>query len=506
MKRYTAINIGPIIAAFGLARKPRELWAASFMFSYLMEKIIMHINNRYKELTLVSPVIVDRAISMVGLENGVGLYPDRAFYAGDVDICELSKDLTTISKVVAKKLLKSNDEKKYSNLANYFNIMITAVEARCESEAISKLNKQLDVVELCDTNRCDVAEFEVLELITKRRASELFKIANSADRNNFDVYSLCQYAAIELAKDFMKERGNDDFENVFYGRFSDNKQFKSRHKYICIVQADGDNVGKIVSHKDLKDGELPKISKALLEFGSKACKKIEDYGGLPIYAGGDDLLFIAPVVGKTTQNIFELINGIDECFAPVADTINEYGLSFDNESIRASMSYGVSITYYNFPLYEAWEAARNLLFGVAKSVTKKDAIAWKLQKHSGSTFEGTIHKGKQNNEINKLYSSFIELLRVDQQEKEVSVVAHKLRELEDILKMLQRNNTYNRISRVDALFDNILDSNINTNYITSVKDLLVELLNCEKAEELTKTIYGMVRTAKFIKGEELKDE
>ena len=77
---------------------------------------------------------------------------------------------------------------------------------------------------------------------------------------------------------------------------------KSYHKYFCIVQADGDNMGKTI-----QNGNVAAISTALIQYAAAAVPKISDYGAMPIYAGGDDLLFIAPVVGKDGKNIFDLI-------------------------------------------------------------------------------------------------------------------------------------------------------------------------------------------------------
>ena len=71
-------------------------------------------------------------------------------------------------------------------------------------------------------------------------------------------------------------------------------------------------MGKIVS--SISADNVLKVSDALLEYGKKACEKIKSYGGLPIYAGGDDLLFIAPVNGKN-NNIFGLIDEIDKLYA-----------------------------------------------------------------------------------------------------------------------------------------------------------------------------------------------
>lgn len=99
-----------------------------------------------------------------------------------------------------------------------------------------------------------------------------------------------------------------------------------------------------------------------MRFGESACTLINNYGGLPIYAGGDDLLFIAPVCGKESKTIFDLIEEIDKEYKEkIQDMVEE------RINIKTSMSYGISIIYYKYPLYEAWEIARNMLFGVAKN-------------------------------------------------------------------------------------------------------------------------------------------
>ncbi|KAA6314220.1 hypothetical protein EZS27_035130 [termite gut metagenome] len=64
------------------------------------------------------------------------------------------------------------------------------------------------------------------------------------------------------------------------------------------------------------------------------------------------------------------------------------------------MSYGLSITYYKYPLYEALALARKQLNEEAKNMPDKNAIAWNLRKHSGSSFSGKLGKG------NDLYHCF----------------------------------------------------------------------------------------------------
>ena len=61
----------------------------------------------------------------------------------------------------------------------------------------------------------------------------------------------------------------------------------------------------------MRNENLQAISKALVKYGIEATKIIDEFGGLPIYAGGDDLLFIAPVVGKDGTNIFDLLVKIE---------------------------------------------------------------------------------------------------------------------------------------------------------------------------------------------------
>ena len=225
--------------------------------------------------------------------------------------------------------------------------MTTSCEASHESDAIKKLNHQLDVMELCNNATDGHAAQTVYNIISKRANSPLFQLATGEDK--FVGPDLETIARREL--------------EAFVS-----KQINSHHKYFCIVLADGDNVGKTVSHPKLSGVQLKKISEGLMYFGDEATKLIKDYGGLPIYAGGDDLLFIAPVKGVDGTNIFEFLNKVEKvAFKDVQKAIKDCELNDKNGLlIEASLSFGISITYYKYPLYEALESARNLLFDVAK--------------------------------------------------------------------------------------------------------------------------------------------
>jgi len=90
-------------------------------------------------------------------------------------------------------------------------------------------------------------------------------------------------------------------EEMFEGKF------KQPHKYIAIVQSDGDNVGKLIKEiYKSNPAKIKEFSKALSDFALEAAEEIQKYGGETVYAGGDDLLFFAPVL-TPDSNIFILI-------------------------------------------------------------------------------------------------------------------------------------------------------------------------------------------------------
>lgn len=461
--KYTAINIGPIISTLQMARKPRELWAASYLFSFLMECIYKEIKNNNK---IISPAEPKKH------QLEVGLYPDRIYFEGEIDTNEkiINACYVFFEQLVAKKEVID---------LNYFNIMSTSCEATHESDAIEKLNHQLDVMELCNYATDGHATQTVYNIISRRAYSPLFQLATGEDK--FLVPDLETIARREL--DAYKE-----------------KQMKSHHKYFCIVVADGDNVGKTVSHPELSGVQLKKISDGLMYFGDKATELIKGFGGLPIYAGGDDLLFIAPVKGVDGTNIFEFLNKVEEvAFKNVQEVIKECELKDKNGNlIEASLSFGISITYYKYPLYEALESARKLLFDVAKNIKDKKAWAWSLRKHSGSSFDVAFSRKDE-----ELMKAFFALIKATTDDDLVSAVAHKLYQKDELSNMVLDSGSK---ARLNALFDNILEFKDNP-YFNAVKDLMPQLKKVISPEQHYATkLYSLLRTAKFIKGEELRDE
>ena len=519
--KYTAINIGPIIETLSMARKPRELWAASYMFSYLMECLI-------NEIGKVKGKVVSPALLKDSSVKNVGLYPDRVFVEGELDVDNVIRcALRTFSDGIGI------DE-------NYVNIMYVSIDQdpKDEESAIKKLNRLLDCTELCNRTVKDGSRKDVLNLIQRKYNSPFFELAKNSKR--FEVKSLAEIATYKLSKvnpvrwrelcNLLHEDDDEqDGEDEFYKgiKHSFKEEYHSYYKYVCVVQADGDNMGKIISL--LGSEQVKLLSEALLDYGSAASQMIEGYGGLPIYAGGDDLLLIAPVVsdytlkgtdGKADRkilNVFELVSAIDNLYNSIVDGklgVGDMKRPIDNKNnpIHTSLSYGLTISYYKYPLYEALGSAQSLLFNNAKKVNDKNAIAWCLRKHSGSGFIGTITK---NTSKNSVYSIFNELMECSVDESLVSAIAHKLRSNEDLLNILRDCNIINE--RICAFYKKIMEESVHDDdsYIGTTRRLLLALFSYyatytgeDKLEisAILEKMYGMLRTAKFINGEGDEDE
>lgn len=498
--KYTGINIGPIVSTISIGRKPREIWAASYMFSFLMECIIKEIP---KEVEIISPAVLT--------ENeyiGVGLYPDRVFVRGEFDaqpvVCKALDTFCSLTGV-------------NRDYVKVMHVSIEGKETEKDKESIKRLNQLLDCTELVNRAVDADARSSVLQLIQKKDESPLF--ARGHEKLRFSIPFLAEIATSSLENDAWKnlcnkyrgKAGNKDGdEDTFYQELKSllKKDYFSFYKYICIVQADGDNMGKIIS--SLSADKVKEVSQSLLNYGKAAYLQIKEYGGLPIYAGGDDLLFIAPVKSKK-DTIFGLIDKIDNLYRKqVDDSIEKFRPEDEKKNkLHTSLSYGLSISYYKYPLYEAFKDAIVQLFDKSKNVDGKDAVAWCLRKHSGSGFVGSLSKN------GTVYTLYKEIMTCSVEEKVISAIAHKLKNNENLLGVLLAGyrNTKSQDAlknRLENFYQKAMEDTGNSRYVTLSRSLLGELMMQADSEtgieQILENLYGMLRTAKFINGEGDKDE
>lgn len=483
---YSAINIGPIVDTLSLARKPRELWSASYLFSYLMKCIYEEVEKELGLEAIISPAKVEFTQDELKLPSNaraVGLYPDRIYFKGKIDPLVLRHN-------VRDKMIFEHTEIPF----DYFNTMCVTCEAAGDADAIRSLNRQMDALELFNMAPEVDAGNDVVPLLkaktkedgSKRAESRLFEIATG--KRLFEVNTLYDIARA--------------------GRIENEKSYD---RYVCIVQADGDNVGKTVSNPALPDGAVLKISQAMLEFGKEAAKMIDEFGGMPLYAGGDDLLFIAPVIGKDGRDIFQLVKELDNtAFKSVKEEVGRCNRTVDGDPVEASLSFGVSCNFVKYPLYEALEGARHLLFDIAKHWKErkvaggktipgpKNVIAWNLRKHSGGSFDFTFSMKDAT-----ISSKFRTLVSEMQDDDIVSALAHKLRENENLLKaVLESDDASNRL---DAFFDRTLEFQDNA-WFQTVRELIPIIYEAVGMDSLPAALYGLLRTAKFLHGEPVHED
>ncbi len=305
-------------------------------------------------------------------------------------------------------------------------------------------------------------------------------------------------------KEFLAELSRDS-------TFEDH--FRTYHKYVAIVYADGDNVGSILEEIGTDPEQIRTFSEKLTRFAARAALKIHQYGGAPVYAGGDDLLFFAPVSmmkarqpgDKNGYHIFDLLEMLDQEFKTSMAEYSEH---------NPSLSFGVSITYYAFPMGESLEQARYHLFGIAKKVPGKNALAYTIQKHSGNQFGGIFNFHSQT------YQHFKKIMNHDpdtENEKEMlKSVVYKLRASEGLLAHIGKEpqrvanfmvNSFNESIHLDD------DGNLRP-YLqwvgelipavyTDVEKIQKHLQGSTAAEKSIHQLFGLLRTVSFLKGEEI---
>ncbi|MGC8726024.1 MAG: type III-B CRISPR-associated protein Cas10/Cmr2 [Thermoplasmata archaeon] len=133
--------------------------------------------------------------------------------------------------------------------------------------------------------------------------------------------------------------------------------------YFSMLLMDGDSMGKLKS-KDPK-----KVSVCLSNFNKKVPDIVKKYKGVTIYAGGDDVLAMLPS------------NNAIEC---TTEIYKEFKRIFNTETINnATISAGLTISHYHYPLMSLYKESKRLLEEVAKEKNGRDSIAVSVIKPSG---------------------------------------------------------------------------------------------------------------------------
>lgn len=600
-KTYFALTIGPIYKTIGKGEKTREIWAASYLFSYLCRELLQTLISNglllEDDILLPSPKALKRDV-----KPGVGLFPDRILATFDKkNFEEVQKTIKSVKKKLADNIQEGIQ--KYDGydpyafhfgeelsqphlvgavsafLEDYFQVYSLEISDKDLGLANDKneplgivkcLNLYLDHLEL----RSGLSSYDPDPVKIFLRAvnhSFLLEDAFHKDVKKFD--SLIEIATTELrfirGKDawlfrgaydtivkekveeaILKERKEarsdklipKDYDDLLDQLFAIEGSFdylRTYHRYVAIVHADGDNMGKLIG--PMSETEIKDFSADLLKFADEANKIIAGqkythaspddwgYGGAPVYIGGDDLVFFAPVAsrdkGGKFQTIFHLIAKIDKCFTDIFNALkkDENGkvlegqyAKYKNAQKRPCMSYGISISYVKHPLKEAYQRSLKLMEHVKndkdnKQFESRNRLHFEVLKHSGQTYGGVIDKNHA-----KSFTTFLDLLEDKQRtiegkeaEQFVNSLTQALRRDAATVKAVARSP-----EQLEAYFTNTFNEPVHkshADYLNEVRKLLTDMFATYgtgdfaiSPDEVLSTFNGLLRFIHFIRDNEFR--
>ncbi len=444
MTNYIGITIGPIFDMMNLVSTPAALWATSYMFSTISKKTCEKL--RGKGITIVSPFFDSSENPLFDkYYDGIGLFHDRIIMKSEygegntVDFCLINRIKSEVLKEVSLSFGFKEDE-----LSNRILFVATEIPVNGNENPIMKGGKILDSLELprkisfceganpiidCftgnikgDSDSEEEPKTERNTKIIKKGTNEYIKAVATA--NGSTTLAVDGIGNLGIDKEHCLKINSTRWPMIY--RTKEGKMsIKSlpaiarsvwgssmkKHSYYAIVRSDGDNMSKIIERlpvdppsvsEDDKKGNpltLTDFSKICLEYCAEAAEKVESYRGVPIYSSGDDLLAIMPCDSGKQGTIFNFVDEINTLFknkfasfitmienenAKNKIEAEENGKEFEPISIP-SLSFGISICFKKFPLYEALDDSANLLFNIAKNQTEKNCTVIRLQKHSGQS-------------------------------------------------------------------------------------------------------------------------
>lgn len=393
---YYAITIGPVVDTISMSSKPLGLWFASYLFSEFSKQICKQLVGH---VSFFSPSYDSNWED----QNAVGKFHDRIIFTSNLKredienkVKEAIKELETVIfggknhySVNLKEYLTfhiavlTDEELKNENVIKAFGAILDSMEANqkiLSGRQISAMRSLINDMAPKTQEKRSNSKLETLNLFKEQKNSLYNDLLLLSDRgqeehNNVDITD--------------KEGKSKKVHVRELGELCRNGQKieKKIQKYYAIVQADGDGIGTYLT--SLQNDAINNFSKKLLDYSESLAEKVSKVGGSLIYAGGDDLLALMPVYISNNElqikHILDFCKDLNKHFKESMSGNNE-GPSQD----RVALSFGISIFYYKYPLYEAFKKSIHQLFTVAKGRAGKNCIAIYAQKHSGQVIDFVV--------------------------------------------------------------------------------------------------------------------
>ena len=367
-RNYVAITIGPISTTMQMSTSPAALWASSYLFSWLAGRLRKHLmENGVDRETFITPYVFPENEQLLQRSDGVGLLHDHIIFEKPVGFT--MEKLRCIREQVLEETNDAFGIKDFGYLYQY--IRIAAVEYSAENPILES-SAMLDNMELAAFFVKEEKRNPILDLFTSQQESEGKESSRNAAIKKRAVNTL---GISEEEWQLLTNKGRiRDLANIASGGrdVKEQKQMK-KFDYYAVVRADGDNMSSLIASLKNKEA-FHEFSDTCLRYCSEVAEKVKDYGGMTVYAGGDDLLALLPCQGAQDRTLADFVNEINDFFRKL----------FKDLSDQVSLTWGITICHCKYPLYEALQDSANLLFD-AKSRKYKNAVSLRLIKHSGQT-------------------------------------------------------------------------------------------------------------------------
>ena len=459
-KRYIGITIGPIFETIKLAVRPAGMWAGSYLFSYLSRKICEKLLEKgIKDKSFICPYIDYDKDEKKLIRNiyGVGMYPDKIIFQVEeknISIgtcaCWIKEVKEHIGEELANSLNRMEELIEIQNFVkNYLQVYIVERELEETKNPILELSPLLDSYEL-QRSFIQNQKIDPISLLIGGDKNDTEKNENRNIKKSFLVKD-CEKDG-KLFWDLLQEKNIWGIDDI--ARQNTLENFK-RKDYYAVVQSDGDNIGKLLERLNEKE-DIRNFSKCLFRYiegeqketkgPTGAIDMLRQYGAIPIYAGGDDLLFLAPLIGKNKESLFELLDKLSKQFYITFEEFikQKQNVDSDFKVNIPTLSFGVSINHRKFPLYESFEIAGKSLFENAKHTKNKNTISLQVMKHSGRSFSMLLEKFSDSKSVEcELYDMICRLLKqysekIDKDEEKVlQSVPIKLEENQAVFRLVK---------------------------------------------------------------------
>ncbi|MEG8947979.1 type III-B CRISPR-associated protein Cas10/Cmr2 [Rosettibacter firmus] len=546
-------TIGPIYEMMSNSKKTRELWFSSFFFSWYVKLLVKLLYNKLStnsDITVLTPYFDP---SKPPPKSKAGLFPDHVVGISKKSLDDTLSTISDINIEIKNNFIDIIDNagksdylsgKSRSDVENIFNdyiqtnIVVLPANGIEKKHVIKTVEAHLDALERnryfslgkneTTCFRCKIlpSTFNIKDNFDKKYEEQAvcpfcfikFKcntiadvITESSQPSNFHYRSTGEISGYELINYLIKknkisyEKYLKEYDEISFEPYTeegkkfrelfpnDFDQFKDYQKYMAIVVADGDNLGKMAN--DIEDPQ--KFSKTLFGFGQQAAIITEkEFHGEPVYLGGDDLLVFMPTA-------YKIENDIKTIFDYIQSISIKYTTELGKINLKGSISFGVHLFYYKSPLSIAIDEARKLL-GEAKSQDGKNSLVLLLTQHSGQQIK--VHFKLCTDQL-KNYSEFLKGI-LKGEIKYPEGIHHNLLRYKKVLTNLTNPN------QLDAFMKNRFNEDIHKEFsgIGNVFEMLKEILTYsdgstlkiyrgEPAEILFDEFISRIKLIKFITGE-----